>query len=107
MHTHLLRSITRSYLQSNQQLDDADALELSKKFELLEFGVRTLREQSASPNPDNRFVKNGLRAAAPLVKWAEDVQRHNSRRTLPMTNTRDKSQPRPANVIGFWDGMQK
>lgn len=66
---------------------------------MIEYGAKVMREQAQ--NPDSRLVDRARRLAAPFVLWARDIYRHDHRRTMPRTNTRDKNQPRPSNVIGY------
>lgn len=52
-------------------------------------------------NPDSRFVDNAKRVLQKTSNWVRDIEYHERRLTMPATNTQDKHQPRPSNVIGY------
>lgn len=77
------------------KLDDEDD-ELVREFiRLLRVGAETLEAQLEEPD-HARFVKNALSEGRRYIKWAHDVEHHQTRRTMPITNTRDVT-----NVIGY------
>jgi len=47
-----------------------------------------------------RFIENAIRAPGSAVRWAQDIEKHENRRMMSITNTRERGQAFPTNVIG-------
>ena len=81
------------------QLDDERERATDELIDALRAAADILTAQR--DNPDPRFIDNAKRAMRGTQNWVSDVRRHERRLTMPMTNTNDKRQPLPANVIGY------
>ena len=62
----------------------------------LRFGADTLEAQLNAPNLDHRFLEKALAASRGYSRWVKDVQHHENRRTMPITNHSSAS-----NTIGY------
>ncbi|KAH9836527.1 uncharacterized protein C8Q71DRAFT_46536, partial [Rhodofomes roseus] len=80
-------------------LDDEDAGDVHEQVRLLRRAADILEEQQDLAEP--RFIKNAMRATHGAVKWAQDIEKHERRRTMPITNTTERGQALPSNVIGY------
>ena len=79
-----------------KQLDDELEESARRLVKLLDFGADTIRKQLDAADVDPRFLKTALTASHKYIQWAEDVQHHEYRRTMPVTNT-----SRASNTIGY------
>ena len=77
------------------QLDDEDDELARDLVRLLRVGADALEAQLAEPE-HARFVKRALSASHGYAKWAKDIEHHQNRRTMPVTNSRAAT-----NVIGY------
>lgn len=83
-----------------QQLDDEDEVETDELIRLLRFAADTIEEQKN--NPDKRFITSAKRALRTAVGWAQGIQHHENRRTMPITNgSRRDRRSLPATAIGY------
>ncbi|KAH9911299.1 uncharacterized protein B0H18DRAFT_1063631, partial [Fomitopsis serialis] len=81
-------------------LDDEDDVDVDEHLRLLHRAADIIEEQRDA-GAEGRFVQNALRATRPAVRWARDIEKHERRRTMPITNTRERGQAAPSNVIGY------
>ncbi|KAH9831839.1 uncharacterized protein C8Q71DRAFT_780708 [Rhodofomes roseus] len=80
-------------------LDDEDAGDVREQARLLRRAADILEEQHELAEP--RFIKNAMRATRSAAKWAQDIDKHEHRRTMPITNAVERGQALPSNVIGY------
>ncbi|KAJ3473316.1 hypothetical protein NLI96_g13052 [Meripilus lineatus] len=96
-HDGLMR--TRAGGGAGFELDDQKTADYQETLRLLRLAGDIYESQLL--NPDPRFVNTAQRKFSNILKWAKDVEKHQQRRSLPITNAKSTREPLPSNVIGY------
>lgn len=59
------------------------------------------RVQDEQKHANSRFIQDTQKHMFGVLRWTKDLLRHNSRRTLLITNMRRCTDPKPTNVHGY------
>ncbi|KAJ3473467.1 hypothetical protein NLI96_g12988 [Meripilus lineatus] len=96
-HDGLMR--TRAGGGAGFELDDRETADHQETLRLLRLAGDIYESQLL--NPDPRFVNTARRKLNSVLKWTKDVEKHQQRRSLPITNTKSAREPLPSNIIGY------
>ena len=82
-------------------LEDASLVDLKEAVRRLRLAADVLEEYQDEPT--SRFVENAKWVMRPALKWDADVEHHQRRRTMPITNASGHTHEvsRSINVIGY------
>lgn len=98
--THQIKSTKPQMLTASVQLDDQEDVDVDEMIRLLRRSIEILEEQRHEADP--RFLKNAKQKMKGVLKWARNIEQHNSRRTLPKTNAQGSREGTAAvDIIGY------
>ena len=80
-------------------MEDEDSNNIQERIRLLRCAATILEEQRDVADP--RFMANAMHVTRSAAEFARDVEKHEQWRTMPVTNTRERGQAKPNNVIGY------
>ncbi|KAI0799759.1 hypothetical protein BC629DRAFT_1611780 [Irpex lacteus] len=84
------------------ELEDETERECDTFIEKLERAVEIFKEQRQYYNQDPRFMRNGMKAFRKGIQLVDEVNYHETRLTIPVTNGSGSSRQRlPTSLIGY------
>ena len=90
-------SVASPVLRTTQKQKQNKSARLRSR--LLRCAATILEEQRDVADP--RFMANAMHVTRSAAEFARDVEKHEQWRTMPVTNTRERGQAKPNNVIGY------